>query len=140
MDPFRNEQEAAHERIAQLEREKEGLELRNRELAAQLKERRAAADPLRIARLAILLAVAIGCVTSTALFLGTLRRACLEGREDPSSFRGIVVVPHPALSHNGHSPHPPLLDKVPPPFEPPKQPLDASVCMCAKGDPLCDCL
>ncbi|WP_394830317.1 hypothetical protein LVJ94_27795 [Pendulispora rubella] len=137
MDPFRNEQEAAHERIAQLEREKEELELRNRELASQLKQKRAAADPLRVARLAILMAVAIGCVTSTALFLGTLRRACLEGRDDPSSFRGIVVVPHPALSHSGHSP---LLDKMPPPFEPPKPALDASACICAKGDPLCDCL
>ncbi|WP_394827920.1 hypothetical protein [Pendulispora albinea] len=138
MDPFRNEHEASRERIAQLEREKEELELRNRELERQLHQKRAASHPLRPARLAIFLAIGSGVLAMAAIVLGVGRRACIDLGDDLSAIRGVMIAPRPGQAPANRAPSP-YLDKVPVPFEPPKLP-DASTCVCAQGDPLCGCL
>jgi len=118
MGPFRDEHEASHARIAQLEKQKEELELRNRELEGKLKQERSGSRWLHPAWLVIISTVAMGLITATAVFIGTVRPVCFDPTGDPTR---------------------PILDKVPSPFGPPK-PQDASACTCAQGDPLCSCL
>ncbi|WP_394847275.1 tropomyosin [Pendulispora brunnea] len=133
MAPFRNELEASHARIAQLEAEKAALERRNALLESQLRQSRIAIPRPPLAWVGLIPMATAVLIAAMAVLISVRQRACPHyNRLSPA----ITVPSHRELSQ-----------PIPSYRESPSltpyhryQNERTAPCNCITGDPSCTCL